>query len=114
MAAASAAASSPFLNGSLLIHSLLGAAGGLTDPVSPPLHPVAASAAFSPPGDLASRLSQPPQQAPQSARMPSLAASEAGAAKTKSSSIADLRLKARRHQEAILRSLSSLSDDLDG
>ena len=34
--------------------------------------------------------------------------------KTKSSSIADLRLKARRHQEAILRSLSSLSDDLDG
>ena len=116
MAAAAAAASSPFLNGSLLIHSLLGAAAGITDPVSPPLHPAAAaSAAFSPPGDLVSRLSQPPQQAPQSARIPNLAsASEAGAAKTKSSSIADLRLKARRHQEAILRSLSSLSDDLDG
>ena len=35
-----------------------------------------------------------------------------GAGKTKSSSIADLRLKAKRHQEAILRGVC-LSEDLD-
>ena len=125
-AAAAAAASSPFLNGSLLINSLLsgGVAADLTKSGAPhvPNAPLIYPAAFSTPalsaGGITSRLSQ--QQHSPSAGIPSLAAAAEegtvaavvlGSGKTKSSSIADLRLKAKRHQEAILRGLST-SDDL--
>ena len=128
-AAAAAAASSPYLNGSLLINSLLGGgvAADLTKSGAPhvPNAPLIYPAAFSTPalsaGGITSRLSQQQQQQHSpSAGIPSLAAAAEegtvaavvlGSGKTKSSSIADLRLKAKRHQEAILRGLST-SDDL--